>query len=81
MGLNRQTYRPCGFCFIEYNTREEAMNAIDCLNLCIFDGKRIRIDWDYGYRQDRQFGRGKTGGGQVRDERNEKYNQQNNRKR
>ena len=49
MGLNNKTFKPCGFCFVEYNTREEARLAIDCFNLILLDGKRIRIDWDYGF--------------------------------
>lgn len=31
------------------------------------DGQLIRVDWDVGFSEDRQFGRGKSGG-QVRDE-------------
>ena len=49
MGLDRITFKPCGFCFIEYNTREEALNAIQCLNLTLLDGKRIKVDFDYGF--------------------------------
>ena len=49
MGLNNKTFKPCGFCFVEYNTREEARLAIDCFNMILLDGKRIRIDWDYGF--------------------------------
>ena len=67
MGLHRESFKPCGFCFVEYATREEARLAVDCLNLALIDQKRIRIDWDYGFTARRQFGRGR-GGGQVRDE-------------
>ena len=49
MGLNMKTKMPCGFCFVEYYTREEAKTAIDCLNLTTFDGSKIRVDWDYGF--------------------------------
>ena len=24
MGLDKNTYKPCGFCFVEYHTRDEA---------------------------------------------------------
>jgi nuclear cap-binding protein subunit 2 len=68
MGLNKQTFKPCGFCFVEYSKREEARLAIDCLNLVLLDRKRIRIDYDYGFRWGRRFGRGKLSGGQVRDD-------------
>lgn len=67
MGLNREKKQPCGFCFVEYATRDEAALAIDCLNLSLMDGRQVRIDWDPGFEQGRQFGRGKSGG-QVRDE-------------
>ncbi len=69
MGLNKKQKTPCGFCFVEYASREEAQQAIDCLNLQSVDGRQIRIDWDPGFKFGRQFGRGKTGG-QVRDELN-----------
>ena len=72
MGLNRKKSgpkgrTPCGFCFVEYYDRSDAALAIDCLNRAILDGKQIRIDWDYGFKEGRQYGRGKNGG-QVRDE-------------
>ena len=73
MGLNKQTYKPCGFCFVEYETKAEAQMALNCLNLSMLDEKRIRIDWDYGFLAHRQFGRGKAGG-QVRDELNQRRN-------
>ena len=37
MGLNQKSFRPCGFCFVEFQTREEAMVALDCLNLSKVD--------------------------------------------
>ena len=72
MGLNKQTKTSCGFCFVEYARREEAALAVDLLNKAMIDGRTIRVDWDYGFEPQRQFGRGKQGG-QVRDEmRNER---------
>ena len=67
MGLNKQKMQPCGFCFVEYATREHAAYAVELINKSIVDGRPIRVDWDYGFEPQRQFGRGKTGG-QVRDE-------------
>lgn len=32
MGLNKQTYKPCGFCFVEYYTRQQAQNAMELFN-------------------------------------------------
>ena len=67
MGLNRMKMQPCGFCFVEYATRAEAALAVDTLNKSVLDGMVIRVDWDYGFEPQRQFGRGRQGG-QVRDE-------------
>ena len=53
MGLNKVQKTPCGFCFVEYATRKEAQQAVDCLNLQVVDGRQIRIDWDPGFK----FGR------------------------
>ena len=68
MGLHRQTNKPCGFCFVEFATREQASRAVDLFNCSAVDNKKIRVDWDYGYVPERQFGRGPFGA-QVRDDR------------
>ncbi|KAM7305939.1 nuclear cap-binding protein subunit 2 [Ixodes scapularis] len=67
MGLDRFHKTPCGFCFVEYYTREDAENAIRYVNGTKLDDRIIRTDWDAGFVEGRQFGRGKSGG-QVRDE-------------
>jgi nuclear cap-binding protein subunit 2 len=67
MGLNKQKKVPCGFCFVEFAMKEDAQRAIDCLNLKELDKRKIRVDWDYGFKEGRQFGRGQSGG-QVRDD-------------
>eukprot|EP00826_Nyctotherus_ovalis_P011091 TRINITY_DN12894_c0_g1_i1.p1 TRINITY_DN12894_c0_g1~~TRINITY_DN12894_c0_g1_i1.p1 ORF type:complete len:173 (-),score=57.08 TRINITY_DN12894_c0_g1_i1:110-628(-) len=67
MGVNRQKKVPCGFCFVEYTTREDAARAVEVLNRTTLDGRLIRVDWDIGFTEGRQYGRGKSGG-QVRDE-------------
>jgi nuclear cap-binding protein subunit 2 len=72
MGLNRNTKTPCGFCFVEYYTRKDANMAVTLLNNTQFDGRVIRVDWDAGFTDGRQFGRGHSGA-QVRDDRNRKY--------
>ncbi|CAG7834746.1 unnamed protein product [Allacma fusca] len=67
MGLDRFKKTPCGFCFVEYYTREEAENAMRYINGTRLDDRVIRTDYDAGFEEGRQYGRGKTGG-QVRDE-------------
>ncbi|KYQ93753.1 RNA-binding region RNP-1 domain-containing protein [Tieghemostelium lacteum] len=67
MGLDRIQRTPCGFCFVEYYTREDAEDCIKYINGTKLDERLIRCDWDYGFREGRQYGRGASGG-QVRDE-------------
>ncbi|XP_029463105.1 nuclear cap-binding protein subunit 2-like isoform X1 [Rhinatrema bivittatum] len=67
MGLDKIKKTPCGFCFVEYYTRAEAEHAMRFLSGTRLDDRIIRTDWDAGFKEGRQFGRGKTGG-QVRDE-------------
>jgi len=67
MGLDRNTRTPCGFCFVEYYTREDAEDGVKYINGTRLDDRVIRADWDAGFRESRQYGRGSSGG-QVRDE-------------
>eukprot|EP00933_Yihiella_yeosuensis_P020133 TRINITY_DN16223_c3_g1_i1.p1 TRINITY_DN16223_c3_g1~~TRINITY_DN16223_c3_g1_i1.p1 ORF type:complete len:240 (+),score=38.02 TRINITY_DN16223_c3_g1_i1:37-756(+) len=61
MGLNRFKKSPCGFCFVEYFTHEQAEQAVNLLNKTMFDDRVIRVDWDAGLTEGRQFGRGESG--------------------
>lgn len=67
MGLNKQTKTPCGFCFVEYMTKESARVALNSLNKSILDNRQIRVDLDTGFEEGRQYGRG-ISGSQKRDE-------------
>ncbi|KAA0187457.1 hypothetical protein HAZT_HAZT006182 [Hyalella azteca] len=67
MGLDKFKKTPCGFCFVEYYTREDAEMCMRYINGTRLDDRIIRSDWDTGFIEGRQYGRGKTGG-QVRDE-------------
>ncbi|GFR96400.1 nuclear cap-binding protein subunit 2 [Elysia marginata] len=67
MGLDKVQKTPCGFCFVEYYVRSDAENAMRYINGTRLDDRIIRTDWDAGFKEGRQYGRGKTGG-QVRDE-------------
>ena len=62
MGLDKYKKTPCGFCFIEYYTREDAENCQRYINGTRLDERVIRTDWDAGFIEGRQYGRGKTGG-------------------
>jgi len=72
MGLDRNTRTPCGFCFVEYYTHAEALASMRYISGTKLDERIIRCDLDLGYRDGRQFGRGKSGG-QVRDEHRQDY--------
>ncbi|VDB94774.1 unnamed protein product [Peniophora sp. CBMAI 1063] len=72
MGLDRNTRTPCGFCFVEFYTNGEALAALRYVSGTKLDERIIRCDLDLGYREGRQFGRGKSGG-QVRDEHRADY--------
>lgn len=62
MGLDRNKKTPCGFCFVEYYTRLDAENAMRYINGTRLDDRLIRTDWDAGFVEGRQYGRGKSGG-------------------
>lgn len=48
-----------------YYTRVGAENAMRFINGTRLDDRIIRTDWDAGFKEGRQYGRGKSGG-QVR---------------
>ncbi len=47
--------------------REDAEACYKWVNSTRLDDRTIRVDWDIGFKETRQYGRGKSGG-QVRDE-------------
>lgn len=71
MGLDRFLKTPCGFCFIEYHYRKDALQAVANLSGTKLDGRVIRVELDAGFQPGRQYGRG-ISGGQVRDDRRNK---------
>ena len=62
MGLDRVRKTPCGFCFVEFYERKDAVNAVNYINGTKLDNRIIRTDWDIGFKEGRQYGRGKSGG-------------------
>ncbi|KAI8812048.1 cap-binding protein CBP20 [Cladochytrium replicatum] len=67
MGLNKNTFTPCGFCFVEYYKHEDAVDCVKYVGWSKVDEREVRVDLDVGFEDGRQFGRGMSGG-QVRDE-------------
>nr|XP_019011038.1 nuclear cap-binding protein subunit 2 [Kwoniella pini CBS 10737]OCF49819.1 nuclear cap-binding protein subunit 2 [Kwoniella pini CBS 10737] len=72
MGLDRNQKTPCGFAFVEYFLHSEAVDCLRYISGTKLDERVIRCDIDPGYKEGRQFGRGKSGG-QVRDEFRQEY--------
>lgn len=72
MGLDRNSRTPCGFCFVEYYSHNEALACMRYISGTKLDERIIRCDLDIGYKDGRQFGRGRSGG-QVRDEHRQDY--------
>ncbi|OBR13547.1 RNA recognition domain-containing protein [Colletotrichum higginsianum IMI 349063] len=74
MGLDRFNKTPCGFCFVEYYTHQDALDCMKYIGGTKLDERVIRTDLDPGFEEGRQYGRGKSGG-QVRDEYREDYDE------
>ncbi|KAL9038425.1 MAG: hypothetical protein Q9180_003143 [Flavoplaca navasiana] len=72
MGLDRFNKTPCGFCFVEYYTHQDALDCLKYIGGTKLDERIIRTDLDPGFQEGRQYGRGKSGG-QVRDEYRDEY--------
>lgn len=72
MGLDRFHKTPCGFCFVEYYTHQDALDCLKYVSNTKLDERIIRCDLDEGFAEGRQYGRGKSGG-QVRDEYREEF--------
>ncbi|KAL9181630.1 hypothetical protein ACHAXT_010435 [Thalassiosira profunda] len=68
LGLDRFKKTPCGFAFVEFDHRIDALSAVANLTGTKLDGSIIRVELDAGFKPGRQYGRG-TSGGQVRDDR------------
>jgi len=65
IGMNK---KGMAYSFVQYAERKDAETAYDTVNKGpAVDGFKLRVDWDVGFREGRQYGRGKSGG-QVRDE-------------
>lgn len=67
LGLDRFHKTPCGFGFVEYKDRRDALSAVANLTGTMLDGRPIRVELDAGFKPGREYGRGASGG-QVRDD-------------
>jgi nuclear cap-binding protein subunit 2 len=62
MGLDRYQKTPCGFCFVEYQTHQQAVDCMRFINGTKLDERLVRTDLDPGFKEGRQYGRGRSGG-------------------
>ncbi|XP_059773406.1 nuclear cap-binding protein subunit 2-like [Balaenoptera ricei] len=67
MGLDKMKKTARGFSFVEHYSRADTENAMWYINGTRPDDRIIRTDWDAGFKEGRQYGRGRSGG-HVRDE-------------
>lgn len=62
MGLDRIKHTPCGFCFVEYHRRGDALDCLKYIAGAKIDDRILKCDMDPGFCDGRQFGRGRSGG-------------------
>jgi nuclear cap-binding protein subunit 2 len=62
MGVNKNTHRCCGFCFVEFYSIGSAEKAVRYLRIFKLDQSPLSVDRDYGFVEGRQYGRGMFGG-------------------
>lgn len=48
--------------FIRYYSREDTEDAVKYISGTILDDRPIRVDFDWGFQEGRQWGRGRSGG-------------------
>ena len=61
MGLDKTMKTPCGFCFVEYYTHQDAIVCKKYLDGLRLDERYIRVDLDSGFRDGRQYWEGQKG--------------------
>jgi nuclear cap-binding protein subunit 2 len=56
MGLDRFQKTPCGFCFVEYYSHQDALDCMKYIGGTKLDERVIRTDLDPGFQEGRQYG-------------------------
>lgn len=62
MGRNRLNNLFCGFLFVEFYDRKDALYYSNLLKGYRMDGNNLTVNMDYGFQEGRQYGRGFAGG-------------------
>lgn len=52
----------CCVLFIRFYSREDTEDAVKYISGTILDDRPIRVDFDWGFQEGRQWGRGRSGG-------------------
>ena len=52
----------CYVLFIRFYSREDTEDAVKYISGTILDDRPIRVDFDWGFQEGRQWGRGRSGG-------------------
>lgn len=60
--LNTENQNNCLNLIVRYYTRPDAECCMRYVNGTRLDDRIVRTDWDAGFIEGRQYGRGKTGG-------------------
>ena len=57
-------FMPYSFCssLFRYYSREDAEDAVKYISGTMLDDRPIRVDFDWGFEEGRQWGRGRSGG-------------------
>lgn len=50
------------YCPCRYYSREDTEDAVKYISGTILDDRPIRVDFDWGFQEGRQWGRGRSGG-------------------
>ena len=66
-GINRIDLSPCGFCFLEFYHSRYGIFCMLNSNGLKLDSRVLKVDIDEGFKEGRQYGRGK-GGGQLKED-------------
>lgn len=57
--IPRSKFLSCLFRYYDHDSAQDAMRFVNGTRL---DDRVVRTDWDAGFKEGRQFGRGKAGG-------------------
>lgn len=60
--MSSQNERCCDYFALRYYSREDAEDSVKYVSGTILDDRSVRVDFDWGFEEGRQWGRGRSGG-------------------